>query len=66
MPSEEIVAILGADNLELIRRYLELHRERLEEHLADQRRTLPRLERLLAARSIRASARWRKEEVAGR
>jgi hypothetical protein len=66
MPSEEIVAILGADDLELIRRYLELHRERLEEHLADQRRTLPRLERLLAARSIRASARWRKEEVAGR
>ena len=66
MPSEEIFAILGADNPELIRRYLELHRERLEEHLADQRRTLARLERLLAARSIRASARWRKEEVAGR
>ena len=51
MPSEEIAAILGADDPVWVRRYLELHRERLEEHLADQRRTLARLERLLALRS---------------
>ncbi len=48
MPSEEISAILGADDPELVRRYMELHRERLEEQLADQLRTLVRLERLLA------------------
>ena len=43
MPPEEIDAILGADDPEVIRRYLELHRERLEERLADQRRTIGRL-----------------------
>jgi hypothetical protein len=49
MPSEEIAAILGADSPELIRRYFELHRERLDERLADQRRPLGRLEQLLPA-----------------
>jgi DNA-binding transcriptional MerR regulator len=43
MPPEEIDAILGADDPEVIRRYLELHRERLEERLAYQRRTIGRL-----------------------
>jgi DNA-binding transcriptional MerR regulator len=43
MPPEEIDAILGADDPEVVRRYLELHRERLEERLADQRRTIGRL-----------------------
>ena len=55
MPSEEIATVLGADDPELVRRYFELHQERLEEHLADQRRTLARLERLLAARSMSAA-----------
>jgi DNA-binding transcriptional MerR regulator len=66
MPSEEIDAILGADDPELVRRYFELHRERLDERLADQRRALARLEQLLAARSIGAAARSQEKEVAGR
>jgi len=48
MPIEEILAILWADDPELVHRYVELHRERLEERLADQRQALARLERLLA------------------
>jgi hypothetical protein len=47
MPSEEIGAVLGADNPELVRRYMELHRERLEERLVDQLRALAALERFL-------------------
>lgn len=43
MPPEEIDAILAADDPEVIRRYLDLHRERLEERLADQRRTVGHL-----------------------
>jgi hypothetical protein len=49
MPSEEIAAMVRAHDPELVRRYLELHRERLEERLADQQRTLDLLERLLIA-----------------
>ena len=48
MPSEEIRAVLTTDDPQLVHRYLELHRERLEERLADQRRTLAALERVLA------------------
>jgi len=48
MPSEEISAILRADDPEIVRRYLELHRERLEERLVDHLRTVDRIERLLA------------------
>jgi hypothetical protein len=58
-PSREIAAILEADRGQLVRQYLELHRERLEEHLADQRRTLARLERLLVSRTSRTAARPR-------
>lgn len=47
MPPEEIVAVLGADNPEVVRRYMELHRERLEERLLDRLRALADLERLL-------------------
>lgn len=47
MPSEEIRAVLAAHDPETVRRYLELHRERLEERLAEQRRTLADLERFL-------------------
>jgi hypothetical protein len=43
MPPEEIDAILRANDPEVIRRYLELHRERLEERLADHRRTIGHL-----------------------
>jgi hypothetical protein len=43
MPPGEVDAILEADDPEVIRRYLELHRERLEERFADQRRTVGHL-----------------------
>jgi hypothetical protein len=66
MPSEEIAAILEAADPRLVHRYLELHRERLAEHLVDQRRTVARLERLLAARSIASTARARDTEASGR
>jgi hypothetical protein len=62
MPSVEIASILRAIDPERVRRHLELHRERLEEHLADQRLTLASLERLLVARSIDAAAHRRKGE----
>jgi hypothetical protein len=48
MPSEEIRAVLTTDDPELVHRYLELHGERLDEWLVDQRRTLTALERVLA------------------
>ena len=51
MPPTEIAAILEAETGQSVRQHLELHRERLEEHLADQRRTLARLERLLISRA---------------
>jgi lactoylglutathione lyase len=47
MPLEEIAAMVRAHDPELVHRYLELHRERLEERLAGERRTLDGLERLL-------------------
>jgi len=43
MPRAEIRAVLGADDPEMVRRYLELHRERLEEQLAAHRRELDTL-----------------------
>jgi DNA-binding transcriptional MerR regulator len=63
MPSREIAAILEADSGQLVRQYLELHRERLEEHLAYQRRTLARLDRLLVSRTRGTAARPRKATV---
>ena len=47
MPAAELQAILRSDDPVIVRRYLELHRERLEERLAEQVRTLGRLERQL-------------------
>jgi len=47
MLPEEIIAVLDADDPELVRRYMELHREWLEERLADTLRTLAGLERFL-------------------
>jgi hypothetical protein len=51
MPPEEIEAILRADDPEVICRYLELHAERLEERLADQRRTIGQLVQVLTWRA---------------
>jgi len=47
MPVAELQAILRSDDPVIVRRYLELHRERLEERLAEQVRNLERLERQL-------------------
>jgi hypothetical protein len=43
MPRGEIRAVLGTDDPKIVRRYLELHRERLEEQLAAHRRELDAL-----------------------
>ena len=48
MPRAEIRAVLAAGDPGIVRRHIELHREWLEERLAEQRRTLARVERLLA------------------
>lgn len=50
MPPEEISAVLGVDDPVIVHRYLALHRERLEEGLADRLRALDRLEGLLTHR----------------
>jgi hypothetical protein len=47
MPSEEIRTILTSADGRTVSRYLELHRERLEERLALERRALAALERAL-------------------
>ena len=44
MPVEELRAVLHAEDPVIVRRYLELHRERLEERLAEELRILDRLE----------------------
>jgi hypothetical protein len=66
MPWEEIATILAADEPVLIRRFFELHRERLEEHFAAQRRTLVRFERLLTAPSSTSTSAARSVVVDGR
>jgi len=45
MPLDEIRALLATDDPEIVRRHLELHRERLEERLAAQVLTLVSIER---------------------
>lgn len=63
MPPEEIDAILGADDPEVVRRYLELHEERLEERLADQRRSIGRLMQVVTpATGVRRSSAGRKRK----
>jgi DNA-binding transcriptional MerR regulator len=49
MPRDEIETILETHDDRLVHRYLELHRERLEEWLAEQREVLARIEPVLAA-----------------
>lgn len=48
MPSREIRAVVAADDPLVVRRLLELHRERLEEWLEEQRRLVATIERSLA------------------
>ena len=61
MPPEEIDAILGADDPEVVRRYLELHEERLEERLAEQRRSIDRLMQVITpATGVRRPSAGRK------
>lgn len=48
MPIEEIRVVLTADDPVVVHRYLELHHERLDERLAEQRRNLASLERSLS------------------
>jgi hypothetical protein len=56
MPADEIRTLVTTADPELVRRYLELHRERLEERLVAQRRTLASVERLLSTSRARAGA----------
>jgi hypothetical protein len=51
MPPDEVSAVVAADQPVIVHAYIELHRERLEERLADQVRILERLERILTRRS---------------
>ena len=51
MPPEEIRAVLGSLDPRVVRRHLELHRERLVEELYERRRALASLERVLVARA---------------
>jgi DNA-binding transcriptional MerR regulator len=46
MPPKEIRAVLAADDPLVVRRLLELHRERLEEWLEEQERLVVCIERL--------------------
>jgi hypothetical protein len=48
MPSHEIEVVLTSADPIIVRRHLELHRERLQEWVDDQRRTLAAIEGLLA------------------
>jgi DNA-binding transcriptional MerR regulator len=58
MPPAEVHSILAADDAETIRRHMELHRERLEERLVDQRSMAGVIEALL----IEATGRRRAED----
>jgi hypothetical protein len=48
MPPREIRAVLGGDDPVVVRRLLELHRERLAEWLEEQQRLVATIERSLA------------------
>lgn len=51
MPPEEIRAVLAPGDPVIARRLLELHRERLEEWVGEQRALLSRVERAIADQS---------------
>jgi hypothetical protein len=50
MPFDEILAVVTADDPEVVRRYLELHGERLQEWADGQRSSLTGFERSLTGR----------------
>jgi hypothetical protein len=54
MPEDEIRWVLTADDPAVVHMILELHRERLEEELAERRNALQELERCLTARGTTA------------
>jgi hypothetical protein len=60
MPPEEIRAVFAPGDPVIARRLLELHRERLEEWVEDQRRLLASVERALAARPAETCTAWRR------
>ncbi|MGH2692298.1 MAG: hypothetical protein ACRDHM_07310 [Actinomycetota bacterium] len=57
MPRDEIRAVFAADDPIVVRRLLELHRERMEEWLEEQRRIVASLERALTGTGPRTSPR---------
>jgi hypothetical protein len=57
MPPDEVDAVVAADQPVIVHRYMELHRERLEERLADQVRTLERVKRILTPAIPEAASR---------
>lgn len=63
MPAEEIRAVLSADDPATVRRFLELHRERLEEGVAEQRWRLASLERFLIEEIVTGGHRGRAYEA---
>ena len=58
MPPTEIHTVLVTDDPEIIRRHMELHRERLQERIADEVATVGRIEASLSE-AIRARIRAR-------
>jgi hypothetical protein len=63
MPAAEIRAVIEAADAETVHRYLELHRERLQERLAQQFRLLIDLERSLTERKMGGRGRGGVPEV---
>lgn len=59
MPPDEVDAVVAADQPVIVHRYLELHRERLQERLADQVRMLEHLEGVLSQELLEAPPRPR-------
>lgn len=47
MPEDEIRSILAATDTRIVRRHLELHRERLTERAVEERRAVDRVEESL-------------------
>jgi hypothetical protein len=50
MPEDEVRSILSARDPRIVRRHLELHRERLTERAAEERREVDRVEEALVSR----------------
>ena len=63
MPPQEIRAVLAANDPLVVRRLLELHRERLEEWLEEQRSLVATIERSLAPDRTRTGARSESAEL---